>query len=109
MIASPPGRIAPLNDSFSERFRASNFDVFTEEIEKSTMNSANIRVIMSAKETSQRSSFSCSSSSWEAWERRGRRVVVAGHGAQAAARVACGAAGALAAGSSPDVRWAGGT
>ena len=62
MIEWPPDRTAPENASWSDFCSAVSFEVFTEEIEKSTMKSANSSVIMSAKDTSQRSSFSCSSS-----------------------------------------------
>ena len=46
--ARPPGRMRPENASCSERWRVTNFDTFTEEIEKRTMNSAMSSVIMSA-------------------------------------------------------------
>ena len=62
IIDLPPLRIAPENASWSDFWSSSNFDVFTDEIEKSTMKRQNRSVIMSAKDTSQRSSFSCSSS-----------------------------------------------
>ena len=61
-IDLPPLRIAPENASWRDFWSSSNFDVFTDEIEKSTMKRQNRSVIMSAKDTSQRSSFSCSSS-----------------------------------------------
>ena len=48
MIDLPPGRILPENASWSDRWSASNFDMFTDEIENSTMNSAISSVIMSA-------------------------------------------------------------
>ena len=63
MTASPPERILPENAFSSDFWSDSNLDVFTEEIANRTMNRQKSRVIMSAKETSQRSSFSCSSSS----------------------------------------------
>ena len=46
--ARPPGRMRPENASCSERCRVTNLAVFTEEIEKRTMNSAISSVIMSA-------------------------------------------------------------
>ena len=55
MIDLPPESTAPENASWSDFWSASNLDVFTDEIEKSTMKSANSSVIMSAKDTSQRS------------------------------------------------------
>ena len=60
MIALPPDRTAPENASCNDFCSAENLEVFTDEIENSTMNSANSRVIMSAKDTSQRSPSSCS-------------------------------------------------
>ena len=63
MTASPPERILPEN-AFSSAFCSdSNFDVFTDEMANRTMKRQKSSVIMSANETSQRSSFSCSSSS----------------------------------------------
>jgi hypothetical protein len=62
IIDLPPLSTAPENASCSERCSASNLDVFTDEIANSTMKRQNSSVIMSAKDTSQRSSFSCSSS-----------------------------------------------
>src|SRR3954465_6762039 len=56
MTDSPPGSTCPENASFSDFCRASNFDVFTDEIENMTMNSAISSVIMSAYVSSQRSS-----------------------------------------------------
>ena len=46
--ARPPGRMRPENASCSERCRVTNLEMFTEEIEKRTMNSAISSVIMSA-------------------------------------------------------------
>ena len=62
MTALPPESTRTEKASWSAFWSASNFDVFTDEIEKSTMNSANSSVIMSANETSQRSLSSCSTS-----------------------------------------------
>ena len=59
---SPPVTILPENDSDSDAASASSLLVFTDEIANSTMKRQNSSVIMSAKDTSQRSSFSCSSS-----------------------------------------------
>jgi hypothetical protein len=64
MTALPPERIFPEKASWRAFWSASNLDVFTDEIANSTMKRQNRSVIMSAKDTSQRSSFSCSSSSW---------------------------------------------
>ena len=62
MIALPPDITAPENASWSDFCSAVSLDVFTDEIENRTMNSANSSVIMSAKDTSQRSPSSCSPS-----------------------------------------------
>ncbi len=59
-IDLPPDRILPEKASCIARWSDSNFDVFTDEIENSTMNSAMSSVIMSEYVSSQRSSFSCS-------------------------------------------------
>ena len=47
-IDLPPGRMLPENAAFSERCRVWYLEMFTEEIENSTMNSAISSVIMSA-------------------------------------------------------------
>ncbi len=62
MTALPPESTLPENASWSAFCSDSSLDVFTDEMANSTMNRQKRRVIMSAKETSQRSSFSCSSS-----------------------------------------------
>src|SRR4029079_15335113 len=62
MTAWPPERILPENAFCSAFWRASNFEVFTDEMANSTMKRQKRSVIMSANDTSQRSSFSCSSS-----------------------------------------------
>jgi hypothetical protein len=48
LIERPPGSTRPENASCSERCRSLNFEMFTEEIENRTMNSAISSVIMSA-------------------------------------------------------------
>ena len=48
MIALPPERIEPENAAFSDCCRLSYLEMFTDEIEYRTMNSANISVSMSA-------------------------------------------------------------
>ena len=55
MTASPPERILPEKASWSAFCSASNLDVFTDEMANSTMNRQKRSVIMSAKDTSQRS------------------------------------------------------
>src|SRR5580704_424629 len=47
-IARPPGRIEPEKAAFSDCWRTWYLEMFTDEIENSTMNSANSRVSMSA-------------------------------------------------------------
>src|SRR3954464_4698926 len=56
MTDSPPGSTCPENASLSDFCSASNFEVFTDEIENMTMNSAISSVIMSGWVGSQRSS-----------------------------------------------------
>src|SRR5437588_10460773 len=48
MIDFPPGRIEPEKAALSDFCRVSYFEMFTEEMENRTMNSANISVSMSA-------------------------------------------------------------
>src|SRR3954447_19868564 len=80
MMDLPPLSTAPEKASWSDFWSSSNFEVFTDEIENSTMKSANRSVIMSAKDASQRSPSSCSSSwawpplcrRWDAMGLRGR-------------------------------------
>jgi hypothetical protein len=48
MIERPPGRIEPENAAFSDCWSVWYLDMFTDEIENSTMNSAISSVIMSA-------------------------------------------------------------
>ena len=47
-IARPPGRIEPENADFSDCWRTWYLEMLTDEIENSTMNSANSSVSMSA-------------------------------------------------------------
>ena len=47
-IARPPGRIEPENAAFSDCWRTWYLEMLTDEIENSTMNSANSSVSMSA-------------------------------------------------------------
>src|ERR1700683_4076737 len=58
-IDRPPGRIEPENAALSDSCSVMYLEMLTEEIEKSTMNSAISSVIMSAYVSRQRSSFSC--------------------------------------------------